>query len=179
MRPIDLEFCRPQGPHRGAATTCVAAGGLALVAVLLHLVVLNSEIGELRSSLDEAGRASRHERLPLSPTADDSAATARELQRANLVVASLNIGWAGLFKQIEAVQLPAVTLLALQPESGVARRLRLSGEARRLDDVLDYVKRLGSAPGLRNAHLVSHELVVDGPRRSVRFALVVDWIEPS
>jgi hypothetical protein len=72
---------------------------------------------------------------------------------------------------------PAVTLLALQPESGVAKRLRLSGEARRLEDVLDYVKRLGAAPGLRNAHLVSHEVLVDGPRRAVRFALVVDWVE--
>ena len=179
MRSIDLEFARPQGPNRLAATTCLAAGVLALTAVLAYIGVLHADIGQLNAGLDDAKRASRHERLPLNPSSADQESTARELQRANLVVASLNIGWAALFRQIEAVKVPAVTLLALQPEAGVAKRLRLSGEARRIEDVFDYVKRMGSAPGLRNAHLVSHELVVEGPRRAVRFALVVDWIEPS
>ena len=177
MRTIELEFCAPQRLNRLAATACLAAGVVALAAVLVHIGVLNADIGRLSASLDDARRAGRHERLPLKTSAEDQENTARELQRANLVVASLNIGWAALFRQIEAVQVPAVTLLVMQPESGVAKRLRLTGEARRLDDALDYVKRLGSAQGLRNAHLVSHELVVDGPRRAVRFALIVDWVE--
>ena len=177
MRTLDLEFSRPQGLNRVAATACLAAGVLALAVVLLRIGMLNAEIGQLTNSLDDARRAGRHDRLPLTQSAQDKENTARELERANLVVARLNIGWAALFRQLEAVQMPTVKLLALQPESGAAKRLRLSGEARRLDDALDYVKRLGAAPGLRNAHLISHELVVDGPRRAVRFALVVDWLE--
>lgn len=177
MRTIDLEFCAPQRWSRPAATACLVAGVVALAAVLARIGMLHADIGQLSTSLDETRRAGRHDRLPLKTSAADQENALRELQRANLVVASLNIGWAGLFKQLETVQVAGVTLLALQPEPGVAKRLRLSGEARRLDDVFDYVKRLGAAPGLRNAHLVAHEVVVDGPQRAVRFALIVDWVE--
>ena len=176
MHNIDLDFAQRPGLHRGVAAGLLALGLLALLAAGLRVATLQTQIGHLAAEIDDAQRANRHERRPLQPTsAADKEATARELARANQVVASLNLGWSGLFKRLESIQLPGVTLLAVQPESGTARRLRLSGEARRLEDALAYVKQLASTPGLRNAHLVSHEVLQDGGRPTLRFVLVADW----
>lgn len=186
MRAIDLDFVPRPRLHGGVAALLLAAGLLALALALVRVVALKTELDHLGAELDDAQRAASHQRRPLKPTAGtsaDSDSLAPELAQANAVVASLNLGWASLFKRIEAIKQPGVTLLAVQPESGTVRRLRLSGEARRLEDALAYIAQVAGTPGFDNTHLVSHEAVADlGPGGAgntgtvrLRFALVADW----
>lgn len=43
--------------------------------------------------------------------------------------------------------------------------------------MLDYVARLGSTPGLRNAVLKSHEIDDQNPYKPYRFQVDVEWLE--
>ena len=52
------------------------------------------------------------------------------------------------------------------------RRLRISGEAQRFEDVTHYLRQLEAAPGLQNVFLAAHEL----RDRGVTFTLTADWI---
>lgn len=177
MRAIELDFARPSALPRGVAAALLVAGLVALAVVLLHAANLRTQIDQLAADLESAQRAARHERQPLKPASGaDRDALVQELARANRVVASLNLGWGALFKQLEAIQLAGVTLLSVQPEAGNTRRLRLGGEARRLEEALAYVRQVATAPGFANAHLVSHEVVSGGPRPALHFAFVVDWV---
>jgi hypothetical protein len=176
MRRLRLDFAQAPARSLGWAAALLALGLLALGLALLRLATLGAQVDRLAAEVDDAQRATRHEHRDLAPASgEDQEALARELARANLVVASLNLGWTALFRQLESVRVPGVTLLAVQQDAAAARRIRLSGEAARLEDALAYVARIAGTAEFGNAHLVSHEAVVDGDRRAVRFAVAMDW----
>lgn len=177
MRRLDLDFARRPGPDRGLAAALLAAGTLALGAALWHTLAARAEVAQLNARVAEARQAHSHPRAALRPAAPGAdEATRAELQRAQQVVASLGIGWGALFRQIETQRVAGVTLLAVQREAGSTKRLRLSGEARRLEDALAYVAQVAQAPGFAHVHLVAHEAAAEGERPAVRFALVADWV---
>jgi hypothetical protein len=67
-------------------------------------------------------------------------------------------------------------LLSIQPDAGT-RALRITGEARRFEDVLAYLGRLEQRPALANVFLASHEVRQGGAHRPVAFALVAQWVD--
>ncbi|MFT3819941.1 MAG: PilN domain-containing protein [Rubrivivax sp.] len=180
MRALDLDFARPPGPGRLRSALWLGFGAGALALVLWGLQRLDADVTRLAAQVDEAEHASRRERQPPRLAAADDEATRQALQRAQQVVAALNLGWGALFQRLEQLRQPGVTLLAVQREAGQGqgRRLRLSGEARRLDDALAYVSRLAASEGFANVHLIGHELQADGARQTVQFTLLADWVAP-
>lgn len=176
MRRLDLDFARPPGPGRLQAAAWALAGLAALLAVALWLRQLDGQRRQWQAQLETASAAvSAPQRRALVPPREADEATRQALARANQVVASLNLGWGALFRQLEQVQQPGVTLLAVQREAGQSRRLRLSGEARRLEDALSYTTRLGATPGLAQVHLVGHDSSAEAGQARVQFTLLADW----
>ena len=178
MRALDLDFARPPGPGRLRSALWLTLGLGMLALVGWGLQRLDADVSRLAAQVDEAERAGRRERQPPRLAAADDEATRQALQRAQQVVAALNLGWGALFQRLEQLRQPGVTLLAVQREAGQDRRLRLTGEARRLDDALAYVSRLAASEGFANAHLIGHELQADGERQTVQFTLLADWVPP-
>lgn len=177
MHRLDLDFARKPGPEPRLAAALLALGALALGATLWHTLAVRAEVQRLAAQVADAQQARTGPRAALRPAAAGAdEATRAELQRAQQVVVSLGIGWGALFRQLETQRVAGVTLLAVQREGGNTKRLRLSGEARRLEEALAYVAQVSQAPGFSNVHLVSHEAAAEGERPVLRFALVADWV---
>lgn len=91
-----------------------------------------------------------------------------ELRNAQAVARQLALPWAPLVQTIERAATRDVALLELQPDpqAGV---VRLTAEARHREAMFEYARRLGMR-GLRDVHLVGHELQREDPRRPIRFS---------
>lgn len=84
--------------------------------------------------------------------------------------------WDRLFGALESATGPDLSLLALDP-APERRELRLEGEARNLDALLDYMRRVGATPPFVRAQLQSHQASQEDGQRPVRFTLELMWRE--
>jgi hypothetical protein len=177
MRRLDLDFAHDGPPVRPLGLALLAIGIAAVIAVLSHLTWLNRDLERVAAQLSDAMETERRTRRAAEPTAAEAASLARDIAEANQVAASLNVGWPGLFKRLESVRVPSVSLVAIQPETGGAgRRFRVTGEARALAAALSYVSLLAGTSGFANVHLASHEVLADKAGASVQFVVSLDWL---
>jgi hypothetical protein len=150
---------RPAGSRR----QLVALGLLALVLAVLggmQLADLNAEANKLEA---QASRVPR-QRPARAPTAAPGGGAAAALP------------WDRLLGALEAAASADVALLALDPVPH-ERHLRLDGEARDLDALRGYLRRLGAS--FIRVELQSHQVNGDDPQRPVRFVLLLAWGEQS
>jgi hypothetical protein len=103
-------------------------------------------------------------------------ALADEIRDANTVIERMNVPWDSLFRELEGAADESVALLAIQPDPA-SRQVRIAGEARKLDAVLNYVERLEARDSLSNVFLLGHE-TRDAPPRPVAFTLTAQWTGP-
>jgi Tfp pilus assembly protein PilN len=177
MRPrLHLDFVRPHAPRTWVGASLLAAGAFAAVATLAEYRALAGETERLEARIADTQRMARRDLPRLRQAALDPKAFADEVRNANAVLAQLTIPWDGLFREIEAAGDGTIVLLSIQPDAGT-RAVRITGEARRFEDVLAYVGRLERRPGLANVFLASHELRQGGAQRPVTFALVAQWVD--
>jgi hypothetical protein len=94
-----------------------------------------------------------------------------------LATRRLTTPWSLLLSDLEAAATESgkdVALLEVLPDKN-KRSLRVSGEARSLTHVLDYVSRLQSAESLMYPLLENHEIQESNRERPVRFVIVANW----
>jgi type II secretory pathway component PulL len=156
-------------------------GWLVLVPALLagwwlleHQANMQAEFDALQADTEQL-----HQRL--LPTrqrvAPPDAETLRKLARANMVIDELSLPWRELFRAVEAADIRGMGLLALVPNTQ-DRTLRLSGEARNLAVVHQYVDRLAAQKPLAGVHLVSYDTVDREGSKVVTFSLTARWQQP-
>ena len=92
------------------------------------------------------------------------------LKVAQATVRQLALPWAELIGALERSSTREVSLLHIQPDAQ-QRLLRLTAEARSEAQMLEYLRRVASAGGFSEVHLVSHQLREDDPLRPVQFSL--------
>jgi Tfp pilus assembly protein PilN len=68
-----------------------------------------------------------------------------------------------------------VALLSIESDTG-KRQVKISGEAKDIESVLNYLRVLGAQPKLANVYLQSHQLQQQDPQHPVRFALGAAWV---
>lgn len=85
------------------------------------------------------------------------------------VMRQLTLPWGELIQSVENAGSKDVAILQLQPEAQ-QRVLRITGEARNQEAMVDYLKRLAEARGFASVHLLSHQVQQDDPHRPVQFA---------
>lgn len=173
---LHLDFVRPRAPRTWLGAGLLALGAFAVVATLAEYRSLAAEAARLEARIADTQRMARRELPRLRRAALDPKALAEEVRNANVVLAQLTIPWDGFFREIEAAGDKTIALLSIQPDAGT-RALRITGEARRFEDVLAYIGRLEGRPGLAHVYLASHELRQGGAQRPVAFALVGQWVD--
>lgn len=157
-----------------------ASGWLVLVLGIAGACVVVSDYRKTDAALS-AAQASH---VRLSRRADQSRLKAlaaqretvpeAELRRANGVALALARPWGGLFKALDAVADPQVVMTRMEP-SGPKGTVSISGEARSLQELFDYARRLGAQPGIREAHVDTYSFREVGAARSVSFSLTARW----
>jgi hypothetical protein len=176
MKParIDLEF-------RSHTPLWLRGLGWALLAVGVGLMVW---LGGLQEAADQqredartrlaALQASQEPEPATQADAEHEQDTEKQVQRANAVIDRLALPWDVLFRSVEVSGGKGLGLLTMAPNPE-DRSVRLSGEAKTLDEVLAYIDRLGAQPVLSHVHLVSFETVQREGSEVVGFVVGAQW----
>jgi Tfp pilus assembly protein PilN len=99
----------------------------------------------------------------------------KETAQANTVLNQINLPWEALFDSIESAATEQIALLSLQPN--VANQtLRISGEARNMSELLDFVEALERELVFENVHLLNYKIKQDNPHRPIIFLLTATWL---
>lgn len=164
MRPLHLDYRRRAPLLAPAEMFSLATASVLLILVVAYGVSLQQQLARLDST-------AAHARMP---TARDPHLIAVQTREARATAARLTLAWDALFAAIEhATAARPVALLAVQPDPA-AREVRLSGEAKNLEEVLGYVEALAGSKALGRVHLTEHE-ILDEPERPVRFVVIASW----
>lgn len=175
MRAVELDFLNPGRARTRLGLLLLLAGVAATAAVGWRMQTLDAQVQVLNQRLGDTRKQARREGpAPAAEPARDPKVVAQEVVRANAVLANLAVPWETLFGELETASSGNVALLAIQPATG-GRKVQLSGEARRYEDLLAYVGRLESTPGFANVFLTEHEVRAGG-ERGVTFTVTADWV---
>lgn len=165
MRPGELDF--HASPRAGV-------GGWLLLAVALAVCVAEGGAG-VALERERAALADRAAMLADKARAGAGQPAGRdEVAAAQRAVDALNRPWAELFASLEAVDLEDVALLSLNPDVA-SGELRIAAEARDLDAMFAFHRRIEAQPTLTAVALLRHEPAGDGATPVVRFELRAQW----
>jgi len=99
---------------------------------------------------------------------------AQQLKRADAVLDALYLPWDDLFVTLEKADSKDLGLLGLTPDPR-SHSVRISGEAKTVDEVLAYMKRLSQQPLLTQVNLMSYGTVERGGVELVQFVVGARW----
>ena len=102
----------------------------------------------------------------------------KEISKANAILDQINLPWESLFDSIEHAATEDIALVSLQPNVS-SRALRISGEAKNMSELLDFVEALEREPIFENVHLLNYKIKQDNPHRPIIFLLTEVWISAS
>lgn len=173
MRALDLEF----QPRRSSplAWSLLALGIGLLVALLIVQQLWQAEQHVLEAQVQRLEQ--QLGRRPASSAPLDSAASreqAERLAQMRSVSQQLQRPWEQLFDRLEGLPQDDVALLTLTPDARKGQ-LRISAEARNLEAMLQFHKRLESIDQLRDVSLLNHEINARQPEHPVQFNLSATW----
>ncbi len=159
--------------------TILLVGLLVLLVVLLQYRHITEEVNHWSS------RVERLEKLQQQKNAPRARSTSRirefgqeirkEVAQANAVLDQINLPWEALFDSLEHAATEEIALLSLQPNVS-SRTLRISGEARNMSELLDFVESLERETVFENVHLINYRIKQDNPHRPITFLLTAAWI---
>lgn len=164
MKPRPLELDYLVAPRRPLwMGLIVLAGSIGLAGWLAtSYMEARQELARLETAAGLAGPERRA--APPAPPRED------EIRRAEAVVKSLTLPWAGLIRAIEQAATREVAILQLEP-SAETRVVRVTAEAKSREAMFDYLRRLGAAGGIGEVHLVHHQVLREDPQRPLQFSV--------
>ncbi len=173
MRALQIDFGPRQRSRIWYGGCVLLVAGMALLATTAWRYAAYMQI---RTPLQ-----AEHDRLQhlLNQPMDDMKAPVNLLpkERTQQIVQAmgrLNAPWDALLTDIESAMDERVVLLGLEPDL-MQKALRLRGEAKDIDAVFDFMRRIDATAMLDAAHLDHHQLNRQDPQRPVQFVLVSRW----
>lgn len=157
-------------------------GGVILLALALGVLVMSGAyyLEMIRQADDWEAKAEQIERASQQPAPDIRSGAraaenlALEVDHANQVLRQLNVPWEGLFQAVELSGGKDVALLALEPDTE-NRSVKISGEAKNMAVLLNYIKQLEQRDVFGIVYLQSHQIQQQEADKPVRFALLAAW----
>jgi hypothetical protein len=155
-------------------------GWLVLMTAVLVAIAVTLEYLDTQERLDEAQlQLARAERLQqrvagMQQTRKATPVADVELRRAAHLAAGLQGPWLQLMPQLEAAGNGDITLLSLDADTGKAQ-INVAGEARSLEAVFAYAKRIGDQPGFASVQVQNYEFHKSGTQDLVQFKLSARW----
>ncbi|HEY6095081.1 MAG TPA: hypothetical protein VIU93_09050 [Gallionellaceae bacterium] len=174
MSELRLDYQRSVQAFPVEGLLLFALALLLLLASGMYYRSLNTQADVLEA------RAGKNEHLAQrGPSSDRAAAAlALEVKRANEVLRQLTTPWGGLFQTLETSAGRNVALLTLEPDTE-KRLVKISGEAKDMMAMLNYVQRLENRDAFGTVYLQSHHVQLQDPDKPVRFVVQATWVEKS
>jgi hypothetical protein len=173
MLPIRIDFRSESEAATPAGIALLVAGAFLTAAGAAWTASLLAEIGQVESGIaDIEGPGHRLD----GHGSGQAREVRRQVRQANLVVQEMTIPWDRLFRGLESAEDDEVALLELEPDAA-KRTVRISGEAKHLEAMLEYSRRLERTGTLDRVVLLGHEIRIDDAQRPVAFSLSAAWRE--
>lgn len=162
---LSIDFC-PRRACCSARSVVLLTGALVVFAAAAWSCYVPFESAQsTRDRLRTEHGKGAPERIVLSSAQTESI---------NRAIRQLNLPWSELFVAVEAKLTDDVALLSLEPDTA-NHTLRIQGEAKSPQDMLDFIGSLEDPGFFERATLIRHE-IVDGDRnKPVRFIAEVVW----
>ena len=171
MRTLQLDFQRTYRPVPWLGLVVLVASIVVLAAMAGYYQTLNQQVRFWQGKADQAARLSGH-RASASPPLSEQAARAQmlEVNQANRVVRQLGLPWNALFNAVESSGGKEIGLLSLEPDLQKGM-VKIGGEAKDFDALLNYVKELSTREIFGSVMLQNHQIQRDAAEKPVRFSL--------
>ncbi len=188
MRYLKLKFPYPGQQSLAIDYTLLALGLLILVAVFYTFKSSTEKVQYWEARVERLEQQQQRNQPVRRPSPrrhrsreagqDIRQEIRREINQANEVMLQINLSWEALFNAIEFASDKEVALLSLQP-SVADSSLRISGEARNMQGLLDFVEALERESIFENAHLLNYKVNLNSPQKPIIFLITTLWIQPS
>lgn len=182
MHRLRLKFPDPGQQSIPIDLTLLLVGLLTLSGVLYQFDQLTEEVNYWNTRVERLEKLQQQKTAPRtrsnSKNREISQEIRKEIVKANTVLHEINLPWGDLFDAVEHAASDDIALLSLQPNI-TERILRITGEAKDMSTLLDFIEALEREIILDKTHLLSHKIKLDNPHRPVTFLLTTSWIEAS
>lgn len=178
MSRLHLDYQRSMKPFPWEGLLLLALALAALVAIGIYYRSLNARADLWESRSDRIEHAVRRQQPDGRQTGPMTASLALEIKRANEVLRQLSVPWGSLFQTVESIDSKDVTLLMLEPDTE-KQLVKISGEAKDMTAMLDYITQLENRNVFGTVFLQSHHVQLQDPQKPVRFVLLAIWREKS
>ncbi len=173
MRALNLDF-QPR-PRSGPLGWSLLGGGAFLALVCFGVQQhLGAQAEQQQGHLQHTQRQLTGDSAKTTLSPAETREQAQNLAEMRKVSQQLRRPWERLFAMLEAMPRDDIALLTLTPDARKGQ-VRISAEARDLQAMLDFHKRLEASDELSDVSLLSHEIVVKSPEQPVQFNLSATW----
>jgi len=177
MRTLEFDFRRDAGKTRWPGLLLLALALASAFVVGVRYRDLTDEVELEQAKLRDTSMAVRRQ-AELSAAAPDREGLSREYRHASELLGQLTRPWGELFASAESAMTADVALLGIESDID-GKRVNISGEAKNLESILEYLRGLAARPALADVYLQSHEVQLNDPQHPVRFTLSAHWMQNS
>lgn len=172
-RMMTLDFRREMSRWKNSGPWLLTVGLCAAIAVGLAFVEANRQLLQFKR---DANRMLQSAAPPTAAQSDsDRAQLASEISHAAEIIRQLSLAWDPLFLAVQPAAKEQVALLSIQPDTA-KQLVRITGEARDMDAMLEYITRLRRQQELAQVILNSHEIKEQNPDKPVYFSMSAQWM---
>ena len=154
-------------------------GLLILAGVLLQFRQITEEVNYWSNRVERLEKQQQQKAAPRTRSTprirEFSQEIRKEIAQANAILDQINLPWETLFDAIESAATEQIALLSLQPNVS-NRTLRISGEAKNMSELLDFIEALEREMVFENVHLLNYKKKQDNPHKPIIFLLTTAWI---
>ncbi|MFZ2161165.1 MAG: hypothetical protein WAW02_03000 [Sideroxyarcus sp.] len=161
-------------PFQWAGTVLLVLSLLILALTVVYYRELNDRAATWEEKMESIERGYGLQAPAVSRGSAGAEGLVLEVKRANEVLRQLSLPWEELLQAVESAAGNKVSLLALEPDTE-KQVVKISGEARDMAGLLDYITRLEEQSVFGPVFLQSHQVQLQNSERPVRFSLLAAW----
>lgn len=173
---LDLDFVDQQtlSFNRASGWTVL----LCLLGLLVAFLVsqryqsLNDEYDDVASTLSSDGLASAKKAELRKASAETI--SPKEMSNIRETVILLGTPWESLLTALEDINMKDIALLLLEPNKQ-KQEVTLTGQAKNIATMLEYVEEVSKLPMLSKVYLQNHMIELDELNKPVSFTVAAEW----
>lgn len=175
MRALHLDYQRRTNLAVEIGVALLVTGLAVALLAMAYYYMLGNEIELWEARITKIERSAHHKPINAPRNSADAQQVGSEMKVATEVLMQLSLPWDELFNAVETPDDDKIALLSIEPDAQ-KHLVRISGEARSLDCMLNYVRLLQERGLLSEVNLKSHQIYQQDPDKPIRFSLVAAWI---